>query len=308
MPSSLGQSPETTRATPPLCAWCGASARPTDARLAVCPECGAATTFPAPDDAELERAYSTWYRPDSGRFGGGGDRLLAISRARLARRLDRIAPPGPLLDVGSGDGSLIRAVRARGREAVGLERTANGEGVLAVEINDFHERAGEWAAIVFWHSLEHLADPAGAIDRAAALLSPGGILAVAVPNLSSWQARRFGAGWFHLDLPRHLVHLPAAALEGGLRERGLAIERVSHWRGGQILFGWLHGGVRRLPGHADLYSAIRRTGAQDSEIAGPRRVAVLLAAAALAPAAAVMTAREVAARAGGTVYVEARRS
>ena len=76
------------------------------------------------------------------------------------------------------------------------------------------------------------------------------------------------------------MHLPAAALEGGLRERGLAIERVSHWRGGQLLFGWLHGGVRRLPGHADLYSAIRRTGAQDSEIAGPRRVAVLLAAAA----------------------------
>jgi SAM-dependent methyltransferase len=307
VPSALGQSPETTRAAPPRCAWCGAPARPTDARLAVCPQCGAATTFPVPDDAELERAYSTWYRPDSGRFGGGGDRLLAISRARLARRLDRIAPPGPLLDVGSGDGSLIRAVRARGREAVGLERTANGEGVLAVEINDFYERPGEWAAIVFWHSLEHLADPAGAIDRAAALLGPGGILAVAVPNLSSWQARRFGAGWFHLDLPRHLVHLPAAALEGGLRERGLAIERVSHWRGGQILFGWLHGAVRRLPGHADLYSAIRRTGAQDTEMAGAGRASVLLAAAALTPAAAVMTASEIAARAGGTVYVEARR-
>jgi hypothetical protein len=104
------------------------------------------------------------------------------------------------------------------------------------------------------------------------------------------------------------VHLPAVALEDGLRERGLAIERVSHWRGGQILFGWLHGGVRRLPGHPDLYSAIRRTGAQDSEIAGSRRLAVLLAAAALAPVAAVMTAREVTARAGGTVYVEARRS
>ena len=308
MPSALGQPPETTRAAPPRCAWCGSPAQTGQGRLALCPRCGAATTFPIPDEAELERAYSTWYRPDAGRFGGGGDRLLAISRARLARRLDRIAPPGPVLDVGAGDGTLLRALRARGREAIGLERTATGEGVIAAEVNDFHEREGEWAAIVLWHSLEHLRDPAGAIDRAAALLAPGGVLAVAVPNLASWQARRFGNGWFHLDLPRHLVHLPAAALEGGLRERGLAIERVSHWRGGQILFGWLHGGVRRLPGHADLYSAIRRTGAQDSEIAGARRVAVLVAAALLAPAAAVMTAREVAARAGGTVYVEARRS
>lgn len=273
----------------------------------MCPRCGAATTFPVPDGAELDRAYSTWYRPDSGRFGGGGDRLLAFSRARLARRVDRIAPPGPVLDVGAGDGSLLRALRARGREAVGLERSATGAGVLAVEINAFHERQGEWAAVVFWHSLEHLRDPAGAIDRAVALLAPGGVLAVAVPNLASWQARRFGARWFHLDLPRHLVHLPAVALEDGLHERGLAIERVSHWRGGQILFGWLHGGVRRLPGHADLYSAIRQSGAQDTEIAGARRMAVLLAAAALVPAAAMMTAAEVLAGAGGTVYVEARR-
>ena len=307
MASALDQPLEAMRVAPPHCAWCGSPARAGQARLAICPRCGTATTFPVPDGAELERAYSTWYRPDAGRFGVGGDRLLALSRARLARRLDRIAPPGPMLDVGSGDGSLLRAVRARGREAVGLERTATGEGVLAVEINDFHERAGGWAAIVFWHSLEHLHDPAGAIDRAMALLAPGGILAVAVPNLSSWQARRFGARWFHLDLPRHLVHLPAAALEGGLRERGLAIERVSHWRGGQVLFGWLHGAVRRLPGHADLYSAIRRAGAQDTEIAGARRVSVLLAAAAVTPAAAVMTAGEIAARAGGTVYVEARR-
>jgi hypothetical protein len=307
VPSAVGQPPDTTRAAPPRCAWCGSPAHPAQARLVLCPRCGAATTYPVPGAAELDRAYSTWYRPDSGRFGGGGDRVLAISRARLARRLDRIAPSGPLLDVGSGDGSLMRAVQARGREAVGLERTAAGEGVRAVEINDFHERAGEWAAIIFWHSLEHLRNPAGAIDRAVALLAPRGILAVAVPNLASWQARRFGAGWFHLDLPRHLVHLPAEALQDGLQERGLVIERVSHWRGGQILFGWLHGAVRRLPGHADLYSAIRRTGAQDSEIAGARRVSVLLAAAALTPAAAVMAAGEIAAGAGGTVYVEARR-
>ena len=35
-------------------------------RLARCSACGAATTYPVPDDAELERAYTGWYRPDSG--------------------------------------------------------------------------------------------------------------------------------------------------------------------------------------------------------------------------------------------------
>jgi hypothetical protein len=62
-----------------------------------------------------------------------------------------------------------------------------------------------------------------------------------------------------------------------------------------------------LPGHPDLYSAIRRVGAQDTAIAGGRRAAVLLAAVAAAPLAGAMSAAEITAHAGGTVYLEARR-
>lgn len=288
------------------CAWCGAHTGPGPGPLALCPACGAATTYPPPSPAELERAY-LHYRPPGGRFSAGGDRLLAVSRGTLARRLDRIAPLGPVLDVGAGDGSLLRALRARGREAVGLERAAAGEGVLEADIVQFGDRAGEWAAVVLWHSLEHLPDPAAAIDRAVELLAPGGLVAVAVPNLHSWQARCLGPRWLHLDLPRHLVHLPAGALAAGLRERGLSLERVSYWRGGQILFGWLHGLVAQLPGHPDLYSAIRRLEAQETPSAGVRRLAVLAAAVALVPVAALLAMAEIAARAGGTVYVEARR-
>jgi SAM-dependent methyltransferase len=288
------------------CAWCGATAQPYAAGLAACPACGTATTYPAPSDAELELAYAH-YRPPLGRFAGGGDRVLALSRASLARRLERITPPGPILDVGSGDGSLLHALRAQGREAIGLERASSGDGVYACEVTDFEQRIGGWAGVVFWHSLEHLRDPAAAIGQAAVLLAPGGSLVIAVPNLDSWQARFLGTRWFHLDLPRHLVHLPASALRAGVEARGFQIERCSYWRGGQLLFGWLHGMVGGLPGNPDLYSAIRRPEAQDTAIAGRRRAAVLAAATALAPAAAAMAAGEVAARAGGTVYLEARR-
>ena len=154
------------------CAWCAAPAALAGGRLAHCTACGAATTYPPPDDAELESAYAGWYRPQAGRFPAGGDRLLSFSRGRLAARLDAIAPAGPVLDVGAGDGSLLRALRARGREAVGLERVGGGNGVDAGEITEFDDRVGEWAAVVFWHSLEHLRDPAGALDRAAELLAP----------------------------------------------------------------------------------------------------------------------------------------
>lgn len=288
------------------CAWCGAPTRASSGRLAGCAVCGAATTHPAPDEAELERAYAR-YRPASGRFSAGGDVALRFSRAALARRLDLIAPRGPILDVGSGDGALLKALRARWREAVGLERRSTVEGVIEAEIEDFDDRAGEWAAIVFWHSLEHLRHPARALDRAATLLAPGGVLAIAVPNYTSWQARCFGRKWFHLDLPRHFVHLPAAALLDGVEARGLRVERLSYWRGGQLVFGWLHGMVGALPGHCDLYGAIRRPEARENPISGARRTQALLSAVALAPVAGICSGVEVAARAGGTVYLEARR-
>ena len=275
------------------------------ARLARCSACGAATTYPVPDDAELEQAYTGWYRPDSGRFSAGGDVILGASRAALARRLDRIAPSGPILDVGAGAGSLITALqRAGGRRSDSSEKLVTGS--IAGEIEEFGERSGEWAAVVFWHSLEHLRHPGAAVDQASVCWPRGGVIAIAVPNLASWQARCFGDHWFHRDLPRHLVHLPARALLSGLEARGLRIERCSHWRGGQLLFGWLYGMVRSLPGHTDLYSAIRRPEARGNTLSGARRAAALGAAIALTPVAGALLVGEVTAHAGGTVYVEAR--
>jgi SAM-dependent methyltransferase len=269
-----------------------------------CGLCGAATTDPWPSDDDLELAYGEWYRPRSGRFAVGGDALLRRTRGRLAARLDRIAPAGAILDIGSGDGALLDAFRAVGRDAVGLERQSNRPDVLAKDVS---EMEGPFAAVVFWHSLEHLRAPGAAIDHAARLLCPEGILCVAVPNAESLQARAFGDDWFALDLPRHLVHLPARALVERVERLGLRVERVSHLRGGQVLFGWLHGLVGALPGRLDLYAAIRQPDARSERVSPGRRLATLAAGVAALPAAVACTATEVAARRGGTVYVEARR-
>ncbi len=284
---------------PHACAWCEAPLPASAASVPGglrCPACYAVTTDPWPGDAELDAAYAAAYRPDGGRFGGPGDALLARSRALPARRIDRLAPPGPILDVGSGEGWLVDALRRRGRDARGLER----------EDGDLLDHTGAYAAIVFWHSLEHLRRPGAALAHAASLLRPGGLLVVALPDPSSLQARLFGERWLALDPPRHLVHVPAATLLRRLGELGLRVETAGGLRGGQVAFGWLHGLVGALPRHPDLYAAIRRPEARDRPLATRRRAATLAAGTALAPVALAAAAAEAAAGRAGTTYVEAR--
>ena len=292
------------------CAWCERQFDDADARLAGrtrCGRCGVATTSPWPSDAQLREAYADWYRPANGRFSGLGDKLLRRSRSALADRLHRVLPRGPVLDVGAGDGTLVRAFVRHGREAVGVDpyASANHPHVRDVELE---EMDGNWSAVIFWHSVEHLREPVRALRHAATLAAPGGVLVVAVPNAASLQARTFGDRWLHLDVPRHLVHISPPALVSAIEAAGFRVMRVSYLRGGQVVFGWLHGLVGKFfPGHPDLYDAIRRSEARQAAQSPLFRLYTLAAAVITLPAALVATGFEVAARAGGTIYVEARR-
>jgi SAM-dependent methyltransferase len=292
---------------PDSCLWCGDvldAAEQDVFRAVVCRSCGVATTVPWPSDEQLEAAYGEWYRPNSGRFSGPGDYILRWSRGRLARRVDRLAPPGAVLDVGAGDGTLVDALRRRGRDTLGIERNSTGP---FIEGKDIEDVSGQWAAVVFWHSLEHLRRPAEALAHAVTLLEPGGLLVVAVPNGRSLQARVFRHDWFALDLPRHLVHLDDRALRRRLAELGMTVQRVSFTRGGQVFFGWVYGLARHLPGQPDIYAALRRPGARQQSMRASRRVLTILAAILVTPAALIGCTIEVGGRAGGTVFVEARR-
>ena len=290
----------------PACAWCGAPLHVGAVSGTVpCPRCGARTTWPIPTDAELERAYGSWYRPKRGRFSGVGDHVLRRLRGRTARRLNEIAPPGPILDVGAGDGALLDALNAVGRTAVGLERHAMRDDIREAEIRDVE---GHWAGIVFWHSLEHLRDAGVAVDCAAGLLEPGGALVVAMPNPASLQARLFGDRWFALDLPRHLVHVPAGALLERLRDtRPPSYPRqLSAWRSGRLRLaprlrrdpavapGSLrrHPPARGAPSGALSPTTHPDAGDRDARSAAGRR----------------RSRGRGAARRGGTIYVEAHRA
>ncbi len=221
----------------------------------------------------------------------------------MARRIDETAPAGRILDVGAGEGTLIDALSRLGRQAEGIERDSDHPAIRNLELGQVD---GEFAAVVFWHSLEHLGDPREAVRQAARLLAPGGILVIAVPDYGSLQARAFGDRWLHLDLPRHLVHLRGDSLLEGLEREGLKPENVSRTRAGQEVIGWLDGLVGSLPGELDLYQSLRRRSARRIVIGPARRAASILAGVILFPVALACAAVELVSGRTGTVYVESR--
>jgi len=194
-----------------------------------CPACGAGITTPIVEESELGNFYPDDYNayalPDNPLL-----RWLATTlfRSRYRRALRRHplellirSGGGEVLDVGGGRGDLGVMLEPFGWKATVLDPSpaaceaaeARGQDAFVGTLSD--SPAGLESgldAIVFQHSLEHVANPYEALEAALRLLRPGGLLVIILPNYGSWPSRRFGADWFHLDLPRHRTHMTKGSL------------------------------------------------------------------------------------------------
>jgi SAM-dependent methyltransferase len=135
-----------------------------------------------------------------------------------------VRPGAAVLDAGAGRGRLLAALRERGYDADGIDVEPRADDVRRAGIEE-HEASG-LDAVVVWHVLEHVPDPAAALARIRGWLRPDGVVLVGVPNLDSLQARIAGPAWFHLDLPRHRTHFTARGVRELMRGAGVEPERV----------------------------------------------------------------------------------
>jgi SAM-dependent methyltransferase len=255
---------------------------------------------------------------DAGAYGGGTPRLHALARRVLARfdrrRLELVRelaqPPARLLDAGAGRGRFVAAARAAGYDAFGIEPSVRGTeaaAALGVDVRragleDAEIEQGSVDAATLWHVLEHLDEPAPALDRLHGWLRPGGGLLVGVPNLASWQARLGGARWYHLDVPRHRIHFTPAGLSALLGRHGFQVVRAEHRLLEHNPFGMWQSAVTRGTRHPSyLYNLLKRNAPLDA-----RDLAITLAALPLAPVAAAIESLAARTGHGGTIAVVAR--
>jgi SAM-dependent methyltransferase len=234
-----------------------------------CRRCDLAQTAPAPTDAELDGYYPQGYHSTTKRYRGGMDRILSMVHRSRIRTIERLlGGPGSVLDIGCGPGVLINQMRSRGWRVRGTERSPSAAqqardvfhlDVSAVDVEELVAAGASYDAVVLWHVAEHLHTPAVTVRAIARLLRPGGVLLVAVPNFGSPEARIGRAGWFHLDVPRHLVHFTPATLTAILDAAGFRPVKVTRLVPEYDLFSFVQTAENRLGLPPNLlYDVLRR--------------------------------------------------
>lgn len=227
-----------------------------DRRLVVCRTCGLGCLSPLPSSSELASFYVPTYYGDCGnKFNQLIEFAVRFVSARQSGLLARSVPKnGRILDVGCGRGVALRALVDQGFEVYGHEISLHAvRGIdpriqvrIAPSLAEANFPEAFFDKIVFWHVLEHTPNPHEVLIEAHRTLKPGGVIIVAVPNFSSWQATWAESTWFHLDPPRHLFHFPLPALVRLLKEIGFSIRSEHHFSLRQNPFGWVQSLLNRF--------------------------------------------------------------
>jgi 2-polyprenyl-3-methyl-5-hydroxy-6-metoxy-1,4-benzoquinol methylase len=202
--------------------------------LKQCQACGLVYLDPRPSADEIDMIYPTdRYDPFRALYMPTETLRRPVPQER-ARWLTREFGTGRVLDVGCGDGLFLKMMRDLGWSCVGVEpnRTAaafaSAHFDLRVHVGDIFavREEGAFDLVTFWDSLEHTPSPRRALQHAAELLRPGGILALSVPNWDSAERRLFGAYWIAIDAPRHFYHFSPGVIRRLAAQCGLSIESM----------------------------------------------------------------------------------
>jgi SAM-dependent methyltransferase len=202
-------------------------------RIVKCASCGHVYRSPRPDDAD---AYY-----DEAYYRGGGEgafiytdereheeRVRLRARPRLARMERVLGAPGRLLEIGCSFGVFLDEARRRGWSPVGVDvsayacrhaRESLGLDVHHGHVEDLDAPTGSFDAVYLSETIEHLADPAGTLRRAAELLREGGLALVGTGNVESLAARLRGCRWGYY-MPGHLQYFSIRTLTRALRGAG----------------------------------------------------------------------------------------
>ena len=208
-----------------------------------CEACRCLFLYPMPDSREIERFYPADYWWNARRSGGLKklesvyrklalhDHIAFITKAAGVRGVD-------VLDVGCGSGTLLGLLKQRGfrvngldfsPEAAAIAKAENGVDVAVGSLEEAHFPAESFDVVTLFHVMEHVTNPRRVLAEVSRLLKPNGVAILQVPNIESWQFKIFGARWYGLDIPRHVIDYSRNSMLKLLADSGFVVTRVRHF-------------------------------------------------------------------------------
>ena len=223
-------------------------------RVMECSGCGQIYLDPLPGPQEIRALFQQLYASGSGSVPELGDYytycyedepgnpLVQQYEAWLIE-VERIRPPGRVLDIGCGTGLFLSVARRRGWQPFGIDESVEatdwarehfGLDPWVGEFEAFASGGERFDLISGWDVIEHSRDPVGLLQSARQCLSPRGVVALSTPNQRSildlvagcfYRATggRFFAPLEKFYIEQHFLYFTPKSMEACLERAGLSI-------------------------------------------------------------------------------------
>ncbi len=208
----------------------------------ICNNCGIQFLNPQYTDEYLDDYYSDY----TSTLGDEWREPLRYGHGYYMSIIERYIKPGNMLDFGSGNGILASTAKSRGWNVEGYDVDCESTQRVSKEIDlpiycgDFSAvkwKKTEYDLVTMHQVLEHLKDPKVMLYDLVSKLKKGGVIFVAVPNISSFSARlkffleRIGVrkkrvGRYY-DTDHHLFYYKPKVLKNLLTDMGLEVLHVT---------------------------------------------------------------------------------
>ena len=167
---------------------------------------------------------------------------------------------GALLDVGTGDSSLPYVAKKMGWSVSACEPNSylcgwakNNLDIDTTQGDIFQQNYESESKdlICLFDVIEHVTEPSKVLAECNRIMKPEGILAVNIPDISSWLARLLGRRYpFWLSV--HLTYYTKETIRNTLEKAGFEVISVSpHWQ--SLSLGYL---VQRMEAYSKLLSRL----------------------------------------------------
>lgn len=207
--------------------------------LCQCNNCGFVFTNPRPASDEILPYYKSEdyysHRTENKSFL---EKIYNVAREiNIKHKLNLIkdfkGAQGTLLDYGCGVGLFVKSANNAGWKACGLEPNSDARDVaisLGLEVDAPNKMRSlknkSFDVITLWHVLEHLHDIEDVLPLLKTMLNTNGILVIAVPNLDSWDAKKYKENWAAYDAPRHLYHFSPDSIKNLFSKFGMRVVKT----------------------------------------------------------------------------------